>query len=395
MAISSIQNVLLTGGRNPMTLELARLLHGSGISVYLSDSIGLAFPRYSRAVEKYFCLPHAADNPERFIRILRRIVEEFHIDALIPTNEEAFYISQYPDAFIGRVRIFCDDFSKIRRLHHKYDMLQMVSGYGIKTPETHLLENAGDVNALASGSGQFVFKPVFSRFAVGTLISPSTEQLKEIAPSAKNPYVAQKLINGKERCSYSIAYHGKLTAHVVYEHPYKMGKGSGLYFVKTPDEKIKRFCQSFCADYNYSGQIGFDFIIDKNGDYYVIDANPRITSGIHFFRPEDNILDSFLGLKNEPATGSIEKNRMNGLSFLTLHGLKAPFNGGMAKFLRHLFNASEVIFKFRDPRPFFAQPLTLWEFFRLSQTHKISFREAFYFGNGWDGQWERAKQDVF
>ena len=376
-----------------MALELVRLLHSPACSIYLTDSIGMAFPRYSCFVKKYLRSPHASDEPEQFIRYLLRIIDEYEIDILLPTNEEIFYIAQYLDAIAGKCQVISDDFEKLRTLHHKYEMTTAISGCHMKTPETYLLKEPADLSPFKSASRDFIFKPVYSRFADKVLITPSTGALQKITLDPANPYVAQHFITGQELCSFSIAVKGKITAHTTYVHPYKMGKGSGIYNIRVADKKIESFCKKVCARLHFTGQIGFDYLRDKTGDYYVIDCNPRTTSGIHFFHPKDGLLDALLGKNNQPIQSTGDPIQMNGLTLLTLHGPKAILTGELPAFHSRISSAHDIIFRPNDPKPFFGQLLTLWEFLRLSQKRKIPFQEAFYHGNAWNGQWQRKKSN--
>lgn len=379
-------NVLLTGGRNPMTLALARLLHASGATVFLSDSLYLPFARYSKSVAKYFRLPHASESPERFIQQLIKVITDHGIRLLIPTNEEIFFIARFKDAFSGICEVACDDFEKLKRFHHKYELLKAVEGCGFKTPETRLVQNNKQVLGFLKNSREFIFKPVYSRFSDEILISPQPEKLKKINPTAVNPYIAQSVIPGHEYCSYSISRDGRITAHAAYEHPYTMGKGSGIYFKKIMDNRIESFCRAFCARHQFTGQIGFDFIRDSKGDYYIIDCNPRTTSGLHLFDRTDGILQALTGAAGACVYPSINGNQMNSLTLVSIHGLRSVLKGTFPAFLRNIFNAEDVIFRADDPQPFFAQTQTLLEFVWLSIVKRIPFRQAFYYGNGWNGE---------
>ncbi len=377
------KKILLTGARNPMTMVLARLLKQSGHTVFLMDNLRFAFSRFSNAIEKYFRAPAPIDDPEKFVNYLLEIIQKNKIDLLIPTNEEIFYIAQYKDLLSRYCQVISDDFNKIKSLHHKYDLIEIVKDHEISVPKSFLVQS---IEGALKFDGTYLFKPIYSRFADKVLISATNKTLKKL----KYPCVAQKIIKGKEISSFSIAYNGRVTAHVVYEHPYNLGKGSGIYLIKTINEKIEAFAKSICHTMDYSGLIGFDYIIDDMKNIYLIDCNPRLTSGIHFFNQKDQLLEAFLGISLTIKKGSVEKNQMNGLTLVTIHGLKSFLNGKLFKFLKNVFQSKDIIFDRKDPLPFFAQILTLIEFFWISIVRKIPLKEAFYIGNAWNGQWERV-----
>lgn len=52
---------------------------------------------------------------------------------------------------------------------------------------------------------------------------------------------------------------------------------------------------------NLSGMFGFDFIEEANGTTYVIECNPRATSGIHLFgNKAPEVTNAFLGYLERP-----------------------------------------------------------------------------------------------
>ena len=57
--------------------------------------------------------------------------------------------------------------------------------------------------------------------------------------------------------------------------------------------EIYNFVTEYVREHNFTGQIAFDFIQDKKGNIYVIECNPRGTSGLHFFKHENNFPNVF------------------------------------------------------------------------------------------------------
>jgi len=89
-----VANVLLTGGRAPATLELARIFHSAGHQVFLAESVSGSLTANSRAVAASFLIPPPRQQPKDFIRALIEIICQNKIDLLIPTCEEAFHVAR-------------------------------------------------------------------------------------------------------------------------------------------------------------------------------------------------------------------------------------------------------------------------------------------------------------
>ena len=88
---------------------------------------------------------------------------------------------------------------------------------GVIAPETWRLESRDDLARLELPSTQFVFKPVFSRFTAYTLVCPQPAALAGLNPTPVRPWLAQRFVSGRERCSYLVTAKGQIRAHAVYE----------------------------------------------------------------------------------------------------------------------------------------------------------------------------------
>lgn len=291
-----MKKVLITGVRAPAAIDLARLLSISGIDVYMADSFRFPIGRFSKYLKGYQRIPGPAIDPKGFVRELCKTIKKFEIDLLIPTCEEVFFIGRYQKEF--PCAVFCDDFAKLETLHNKYQFTLEAKGCEIEIPKTKLITSKEEL--MHCETKGYVFKPVYSRFASHTFIQPRKKKLKKLKISKKYPWVQQEFIPGKEYCSYSIAVEGNITAHSCYHPLYRFGKGAGIYFPPVHNEIILNFVQKFAKKINFTGQLGFDFIEKNSEQLYVLECNPRTTSGVHLldkninfhqvFTPNNNIL---------------------------------------------------------------------------------------------------------
>ena len=378
--------ILITGARNPTALEMARLLHHPHTQVWLADSLHFPIGRHSRHVHRYLRTPSVAPTPEAYVAFLRDQVQRHRIDVLIPTYEETFYIARYRDRLDDVCTVFCDHFDKLQRLHHKWDFIRMAASCCIKSPPTFLLETPDDVALLRNDAPYYVFKPVYSRFATQVLIRPSEGSTSLPWPQPHRPWVAQWFVEGAEYCSYSVAYRGQVTAHVTYEHPYNLGRGSGIYFHQTRQPLIEQFVREFCQQHHYHGQIGFDFKRDqRDGKLYVIECNPRTVSGLHLFSSGDPLLEAMLGRASTVCVPRRPLPRVNLLTFLTYNGAQALRQRQLSRWYRDLRRAQDVIFRWDDPWPMLTQNLTLLEFCWFSIKYQVPLFEAVSHDIAWNG----------
>jgi len=270
-------NVLITGTRAPSSMDIIRSLVQQGHAVYSADSMQFPLGRFVKGVKKHITLPKPNRDLPVFLQALKVILIDHHIDVLIPTCEEIFFVSQGYDELSQYTRLFCEPFSRLLPLHNKYAFNQRVMQYQLDAPASWLLTTQAD-KALVPPNIPLVLKPIYSRFGAHVIIKPAPDLLQSLPLSV--PYVAQEFITGKEYCAYAISDHGKLLIHSCYHPKYMAGPSAGIYFEPANMPSITDFLTLFCMQYQFTGQIAFDFIFDGEKSL-VLECNPRATSGFH------------------------------------------------------------------------------------------------------------------
>jgi hypothetical protein len=139
-----------------------------------------------------------------------------------------------------------------------------------------------------------VFKPAWSRFGSRVMIRPSESDIRKLRPTQVDPWVAQAYLPGEEISAYAVAVDGRLAAFQSYRPTYRVGSGAGVAFEAADVPVARAFVDALVSRLQWTGQISFDFRRDANGELHVIECNPRTTSGVHYFGPEDGLVQSFL-----------------------------------------------------------------------------------------------------
>jgi predicted ATP-grasp superfamily ATP-dependent carboligase len=398
-------NILITGGRAPVALELARLLHHAGHRVYAAESAASHLCRVSSAVERSFRLAPPRQQPQRFLEELETLIVRLRIDLLIPTCEEIFYIARGLDRLREYCRVLSPDLSLLQKLHHKGEFIEVARRLGFKVPHTELITSAEEWEAAGepgnSSAGSKVLKPAYSRFASRVIMpgrfgrDAADERSRpvpvlQITPAA--PWVAQEFIRGKALCTYSLVHNGRVVAHAAYESRYRTGKiGASVHFTHVDHalayDWVTRFTGSLC----FSGQISFDFIEAQDGTLYPIECNPRATSGIHLFAAGGG-LELALAVPDRLVRAKRTVTPHDGsAAMLTLAMLGCGLRGNRSRqdwaaWLDSLRGARDVIWRHDDPRPFLEQVRIVCSAWRLSRQMGITMTEALTQDIEWNGE---------
>lgn len=257
--------VLLTGGRAPVTLDLARMLHRAGHRVYVAESAARHLTRLSSAVEQCAVVPSPRHDTRAYLAELERLVQDWQIDLLIPMCEEVFYVAQGADRLRAFCRVLVTTLEQLHVLHHKYDFIQLAGSLGLSVPDTHLIHSRQEwmeAQSVLGKVGDWVWKPVYSRFAAkvrmptlmndearagtdqeGNVSEKKRRHIRNDPPeegelSSISPWVAQAYIPGQMLCTYSIAHEGKLVAHATYDSRYRTGSVGASVFLNRWNMKV-------------------------------------------------------------------------------------------------------------------------------------------------------------
>ena len=367
-----MKRILITGARAPVSIDLSRRFHAAGHKVFLCDSVRFPIGRFTNQQHSSHRVPSPRHDTAGFISELNRIIDSQQIDLVIPTSEECFYLSAHREEL--HCRCLIEALPLLESLHNKFTFSQTYENEFASTPRTDLIPATNQLHMYMPQSEKFVFKPVYSRFAESALVGPSARKLSQLNFEPAQTWVAQEKVEGTEVSSFSLANKGRLLAHSSYTTPYRAGQGAGIFFEPLEHFGILNYVESFLRQTNFTGQIGFDFIVDSEDHPWVIECNPRATSGIHLFAPDSKLCEAYLSVLDTPITADDDRrdeyaDYIPMQSDVRMIGAAMPFWGSLQsilqlkprKFIRDFRSAKDVLTDKDDRQPLFYLPLTMAE----------------------------------
>ncbi|MFP3123432.1 ATP-grasp domain-containing protein [Ectobacillus funiculus] len=380
------KNILVTGARAPVTLHLCRLLQSQGLQVYAADSCPYALTKVSNAVKKFLQVPSPKFETALFVQTMTKIIEDYHIDLIIPTCEETFYIAKYKEYFESYCSVLVDDIDTLNVLHNKAEFIRFTNEFGWDAPVT--IETDGSFSYQEKIEQlhikEFVLKPVYSRFSDSVRFVTKSELLSQEKPLGVGWLIQEKL-DGTQYCSYTIAKNGKLLAHSVYQTEFTAGLGATIAFQHTECDPIFSFVSILVEKLKYSGQIAFDFIVTKDGKVYPIECNPRTTSGLHLF--SSDIVSVFVGTNTEDVLFPNKETKMALTLALLLYGGSFLRDVKVRKrWFQVITSHRDITYLHRDKKPFFYQFYSVCKLWRESRKRNISLLQQTTYDISWDGE---------
>ncbi|HEX6288693.1 MAG TPA: ATP-grasp domain-containing protein [Herpetosiphonaceae bacterium] len=378
-------NILITSTRAPVALELIRAFGRAGHTVIATDTQPWTVGSRSRHLTEHVVTPQPRQEPQRFLDALERIVRAHRIDLLIPTCEEVFHVARGYERLSRITSVCASPLDLLAELHHKFAFQQHAAALGIRTPQTALVTDCDELRAMLPQFPRYVLKPAYSRFATRVITNSGQHAglvpLSACQPTPQQPWLLQAFIEGASLCTYSTLHEGHVTAHCAYAIPYTFGGGSGVQFRSVDGAETLAIVRQIGAALGYTGQLSLDFI-QAADDLYLLECNPRATSGAHLIDPARLI--AALTDPRQP-TWIEPPGRCRQLTIPLLASVAAQPRRWLAA-LREALRHADVIADRRDLLPLLAQlPMTL-HFARISRRKRIGLTAATTHDIEWNGE---------
>jgi hypothetical protein len=382
------KTVLLTLGRLPKALALARLLHRAGHRVVVAEPFRWHLCRVSRAVSKCYRVTAPNQDLARYLSDLSAIIEREHITDVVPVSEEVVHLSALIPMLPDSVRWHGPNATQIHTWHDKYEFIDYARNANCNVPESHCIRSAAAqqlVNEYAC-----VIKPRRGCSGQGLKFLAVGEPL-DAEDTEDAETIVQRGIEGQLLSTLSWVSQGRVVATRVYRGHAFSGTVAVAFESVTPTPQIIEWITRFVNASPFSGFVSFDFIVDNDGTPWGIECNPRLSSGVHFLDDTRHPLDL---LEHDVDLKSVDCGsawRQWGYSTLT-EAYRHLFAFRLKEFARHLrilWRADDVVWRRADPWPFLLMtPLSieiLWPAIRFG----LSLGEASQRDIAW--LWHRPK----
>jgi len=373
-----LSGALVTLGRLPKGLELARALTTADCRVVIAEPWSWHLSRLSKSVAASRRVRPPNPDPEAYLEDLCAVMAEENLDLLVPVSEEIMHLSALHGRVPDSVRLFVPAPERLLALHDKLAFNRLAAGLGLPVPETHPLDS--EAARAFAGREDFIVKPSLSSAGKGLTRHCAGAGL----PGLDEPGIVQAYLPGEELSSFSVCDQGRVIGTVVYQGRIISGTVAVCFEVITsPEPALLEWIEGFVAGTGHSGFLSFDFRRDSEGTLLPMECNPRTTSGIHFVEPEDlarSILEP-----DAPNRFRLRGERVLQQFYPALTETQGALFKGRAwrGNLQYLFGCRDVCWARSDPWPFLLLPVASWEILRRTLLRGQSFGEATTEDIGW------------
>lgn len=360
--------VLLTLGRLPKALDLARGFSQTGCRVLIADPFGHTLAGSSRHVAREFTVPPPSRGKAAYLDALRAIIVREGVELVVPVSEETMHVAWLRDTLPAGVRLFTMPPEAVIALHDKAAFVDAALGFGLSAPESHVL-GTSEAEALVR-AGDVVIKPIHACSGRGVRIAARGDALP--APDPADPAIVQRFVEGHEFSSCTIAHAGRAAATIVYRGTVMSGSVA-VAFERVDAPGIEDWIARFVAASGWSGFIAFDFIVDGAGAVWAIECNPRATSGLHFWDAEDMARAVLDPSALQPVRVRRHRHMQQFYACLTETQMAMLRFRRFGASLKRLLTARDVTWAWDDPWPFLSMIATSWPIIRMALAEGTTF----------------------
>ena len=366
------RTALLTVGRFPAALTLARGLHEHGVRVIVADPMKRQLCSVSRSVAKTHQVAPPNTDIAGWERDILAIIERENVTDLIPTSEEVCHVANLAPRLPETTRYVGPSTEWIAQWHDKLQFVNYAIGRGVTAPSVFTTAD-GEARSLIRQT-ECVLKP--RRGCSGTEVS-FIPQGSTLPPPSKN-MLLQRRVQGNHLYTLSWVDAGEVKATASYRGSTHSGTVAvGFQSAPTPFS-VKQWIERFVADTNVTGFLSFDFILDRSGIPWGIECNPRLSSGVHFIS-ETWLGAAVMGEAAEAAPISPAGKRVQWSCSTLAEAYKHLFRFQLPELfrcLRDLFVSRDAVWSWRDPLPYILMTPLCWEFIWRSIRERMPIGDA-------------------
>ncbi|HET9238951.1 MAG TPA: hypothetical protein VFO10_16960 [Oligoflexus sp.] len=381
------KRILLTSGRVPSALELARALARAGCHVVVADSYPTFICQGSRAVAKAYVVPPPRQQPASYELAIIDIIKRERIELVVPASEEVLYLASFAAEIEKHCAFFFADAPLMLQCHHKQNFNDMSHAMGLSVPPSTLLLKGSVAQKLTQDD--FVLKRCYSRGGSRVIFAKAGTDPATCDVPMDGSWLIQKKIPGETLCSFSVVQNGRLMKTQLYRPSVTLGH-IGVVFQSIRDARIEQWIETFARKTNYHGFLSFDFQRTPAGEIFALECNPRITSGIHLVNPD--VLAQAILNPDRPLPQKASRSRAQivlGVVTALPDILSSPRLAW--KTLRECFRAPDVMFAWSDLWPLLYQIKCYLYFFKICRRERFPLSSCTMDGIEWNE--ERAGQE--
>ena len=295
-----------------------RLAHGEQVRI-----IGLGYDVLDSGLyldeicDAAYLLPYPSAGEQQLMERISYIQEEESIDVLIPClDAELLSFSRLKHEFehLG-IDMLIPDVSQLRD-RNKDRLGELARSAGIRYPETKNITNADFFYHCHDDGWKYpmVVKGIFYDATIVHNADDGAEAFRDVAASWGYPVLVQRFVEGHEVNLTAVGDgKGELLGSVMMRKQAVTDKGKAWSCVTIEDQKLEKDALKLVQELQWSGPLEVEMLKETDGQYLLIEINPRFPAWIYLAAEAGSNLPAGLVdivMKKEPVFGKSKTGMM-------------------------------------------------------------------------------------
>jgi carbamoyl-phosphate synthase large subunit len=234
--------------------------------------------------DRIFQIPYPSAGSDDLIERIENIHQQEKIDVLIPNfDAELFSFMKNEKRLLEKgIHTFLPTIKQFQE-RDKDKLPEYGKKYGVKVPGSI---NMGTIGQISEIEEKFEYPVMIKGQFYDAYRATNEEQVKQAfyKVSAKwgFPVIAQEFVEGTEVNVIALGDgQGNTIAAVPMRKQYITDKGKAWSGITLADEKMMELTRMLIQKTKWKGGMELELIKTKNGDYYLIEINPRIPAWVY------------------------------------------------------------------------------------------------------------------
>jgi predicted ATP-grasp superfamily ATP-dependent carboligase len=324
------------------------------------DPERLCLCRFSRFVRRWHKCPSYSQAPEAYLEFLFDRIRREKYDVLLPTHEQAYFISRFRDEIGAHVHIAVPSFSAMQHAQSKVEFLRLLASLNVPHPRTAVLRSLAELNR------EWEF-PCYLKLAHGTAgngVRLARNQAELIA--AAKAFQAQGALDGRtdflvqqpavgDQCTVGAVFdRGRLVgAHCATTTIIGVG-GGNLGRVGADHPQVVEDMTRIGAHLAWHGAMSVEYFFNAaTGRHEMYECNPRIGETFNAFLSGVNLPEALVQVSIDQAVATLPKpttglRSHSGFMVLMHEALRGATRGDLRGIIRQIHRGEGVYYNSQD-----------------------------------------------
>ena len=235
-------------------------------------------------VDKTYQIPYPSSGSEEFIQRILEIHQKENLDLIIPNFDAELYTFITSEQKLAEhgIRTFLPTLEQFEE-RHKSNLPEFGKKYGVKVPQSIPIASYQDISSLRN---KFDYPLLVKGKYYDAYLAYNPEQVinhfNKISAKWGLPIIIQEFIRGTEVNVIALGDgKGNTIGAVAMRKQYITDKGKAWGGISINDPKLLDITEKLIAQTKWRGGMELEMIKTNNGEYYLIEINPRIPAWVY------------------------------------------------------------------------------------------------------------------